>query len=930
MEHFFEEKSKRATAIRWILGNPWKTLAISFLVLGLMAPQMKNIDADFSYRTWFRDGDVLLNEFDAFERRFGNDDAIVVVVHSENGVFDIESTELLNKLTADMWQVNEVIRVDSLSNYNWVYGEGDSIIVEPLLEPAPGVALTNEFLQARKQLALNDETIPGYLVSEDAKSAVMFARIKPAIVNYKQVIQAFQADGMRQDNRSSTFSTLMEENGVFQDDSGSLFEEDLMEEESDLEASLETSENPLMAAFEIRDQYYSDLIDQIVAREKVLNTLINYEDVLDIISKAQPASYSTLADNPAIEQPVRDTLQNLSSADLEELLVVLKQAEKGKSANYESIVRNVKEVLANYQGQGHDFYINGGVYLSDSFRDATIKDMSVMMPLSMVLIIAFLFLSFRHFSGIVLAMSVVITTIIFVLSLMGLTGFRFNNLTSIIPQIMLAICIADAVHILASYYMFLKRGADRYKSAFLSLMKNFNPTLFTAISTAFGFFSFATAKVDPIASLGILAGIGTLVAWVLSYTVLGPLLVIMPARQRKGEVNQEEIEAVSPRAERYSKVIFQRRKPIIAGTTALALAAIFMSSQHIVNSDPFSYFREGTDLKTSLEFLEENVGSAMGFELSIDSGSEEGIKDPDFLNRVNELRKWISVQAGPDGQPYVTKTVSIVEILKTMNRTLNGGDQEYYALPTKKEFVGEHLFMYTMNLPTGMDINDRMTLKNDAIRMTVLHTLHDSVRVLDAADQIKAKGRELGLEISITGKQVLYQALNPYVVSTFIVSISLAVLFVSIILMIGFRSVKLGLLAMVPNAIPLLFGSAFIYSLGNDLDMGTVIVFSVCLGIAVDDTIHFLENYRVFRKEGYNPEQAISRVMTFTVPALTTTTAILIVGFGIFVLASFVPNINFGVYSSLMLGIALLADITFLPALLTYLKPVSPDDTAQS
>ena len=93
---------------------------------------------------------------------------------------------------------------------------------------------------------------------------------------------------------------------------------------------------------------------------------------------------------------------------------------------------------------------------------------------------------------------------------------------------------------------------------------------------------------------------------------------------------------------------------------------------------------------------------------------------------------------GPDGQPYVTKTVSIVEILKTMNRTLNGGDQEYYALPTKKEFVGEHLFMYTMNLPTGMDINDRMTLKM-TIRMTVLHTLHDSVRVLMLLTKLKQR-----------------------------------------------------------------------------------------------------------------------------------------------------------------------------------------------
>ncbi len=930
--------------VKTILDNPWKFFFGTLLVIGLFVPQMKHITPDFSYRTWFQEGDPLLDTFDAFERRFGNDDSIVIAVHSPSGVFDTETVNLVNQLTRDMWKVFDVIRVDSLSNYNWVHGKKDQILVEPLLEPESGLP-TQKFLTTRKKVALNDETVPQYLVSTDAKTAVMFARIKPAIVNYKKAIEDFRENSLIM-GEAGTFSKFLKDNKANVSDTSG--EDSLLEDDGD---SLTDEDDTEAAADDIyaqiknkRSAYLTAIINKINEREKQDETLANYDKVREIVKDHERLSY----DGITPPEGFKADLDDLASDDYDDLLLLLQKNEAQKSADYQRIVNETKDILAYHKitdsvkratgvGNGdHQFYLTGGVYLSDSFREATSEDLKKMLPLLWLMVIVFLYVNFKRFAGIFLSLGLMILSIISILAVMGMTGFRFNNMTSIVPYILIAVGIADSVHILATYYQFINRGLSKRDAAQGSLTKNFVPTLLTALSTSIGFASFGTSKVDPIASLGILSAIGTIIAWVITYTWLGPMLVKIPAKPRGKKVSSEgDIVTASERATGFTNSLFKFRHPIVWGTTAVVIAAIVISLNHRVNSDPFEYFKQGNPLRTSLEFMEDNVGAAMGVEISIQSGVNEGIKNPKFLKRVEELNNWVTELEDKGGKKFVTKTVSIIEILKSMNRTLNGGQQAFYKLPASQPVTAEQLFLYTMNLPEGMDINDRMTIKNDAMRLTVLWKLHDSAYVLETIDRIKVKANEIlkpyyeemNLKpepVYVTGKQRLFMSLNPYVVESFTVSIITAVILVSILLMIAFRSFRMGLFAMIPNFVPLILGSAFIWFISDYVDIGVVIVFSVCLGIAVDDTIHFITNYRKHIKEGLEPQAAIARVLTYTAPALVTTTMVLVASFGIFIVASFIPNVNFGVYSAFILSLALLADLTFLPALfMTFKKTFS-------
>ena len=306
---------------------------------------------------------------------------------------------------------------------------------------------------------------------------------------------------------------------------------------------------------------------------------------------------------------------------------------------------------------------------------------------------------------------------------------------------------------------------------------------------------------------------------------------------------------------------------------------------------------------------------ATTIEIVLDSGVEDGFKEPAFLKKVDDFQTWL------DTLPFVTSSTSIVDILKAMNQSLNEDRAEAYRLPNTKNGIAQQFLLYTMSVPQGMDVNDRVTVKNDAIRMTSAWDIHDSATVINAIDEVEAKARSLGLNAHITGKAQLWQRMNPYVVNTFVTSLSIAIVTMSLLMVVVFRSVKLGLLAMLPNTLPLIFGAALLVLIGQDLDMGAVIAFSFCLGIAVDDTVHFMSNYARMTREGKAAHESIAQIFTHTAPALLTTTIILVLAFGAFMFASFLPNRNFGLFVAVILSLALIADLTLLPALLMRKTP---------
>lgn len=746
--------------VDFISGKPLISLLLGLLLVMGLGSGLPRISVDFTYRAFFAEDDELMVGLAAFERQFGNDDAVVVAVESPSGIFDPESAMLMRELTQRMWKVPHVIRVESLSAFNWVHAIDDEIIIEPFF-PEDG-PLTPALLAERKKIALSHETLPDYLVSRDTRTAMLFAYITPDI-----------------------------------------------------------GEKPI--------------------------------------------------DNLAILAAVREIVRDLEKGD-------------------------------------HRIHLTGGPTLSVAFQEAAVADNQNLLPIVLLLVIVLLYVLIRSVAGIFLTLGLVFFSIIGSMGIAGLFGVVISNMTAMLPQIMIAIGVADAVHILVTFYREMRRGTGRIEAARYSLLKNFVPTGLTTLSTAVGFFSFTTSEIEAIRGLGIVAGGGAILAWILTYLMLGALIIMLPLRAKpRSETTWARL---TDFVDSYTSLLARFRVPVIIGFAISGVLAAWLSSKIEVNSDPFKYFYEGYPVRVANEYIEEKVGGARGVELVVDSGREEGAKDPAFLAGVDAFQQWI------EAQPLVTRTISIVDVLKQTNRSLNGDRQEFYKLPEEAGMLSQELLLYTMGLPQGMDINDRIAIKNDRVRITVLWTIPTSKETVAMIRRIEEKGAEMGLNVTATGKNLLWQSMNEYVVDSFVLSMTTAIVVISLMIMLVFRSLPLGALAMLPNMVPLIIGGAFLWLLGRQLDVGTVLIGAVCLGIAVDDTIHIMSDYSRNRQEGRTTGEAVREVLLNTTPALITTTIILVVAFGTFAFATFVPNIYFGVMTALILTAALLTDLTFLPAML--------------
>ena len=675
----------------------------------------------------------------------------------------------------------------------------------------------------------------------------------------------------------------------------------------------------------IRNTYFNQLATDIAKAGKERQTSLTYENILRLMKSRSLPKYAD--GNAAIQN--QDELKKLVKADIVDFKRQLVISESMKSPDYRKITQETRNVIAPYQNtKGIQIYLSGSVFLNESFRETTEKDMATMMPIVFGILILSLLILFRNISGVLLSLLMVVTAVGATFAVMGMLNITYNTLTSAASQVILAVGIAYSVHILLVYRQLGKMGLSRKDAAFISLVKNFRPTLMTAISTVIGFISLCTSPIAAIKGLGLTAAIGTIIAWCLSYSLLGGILGLLPNKKAKHKAisgepyghTEVEKNGLSPWALKVNEWLDRYKKSIIIIFSCLFIGAIPFLVRLEVNSDPFSYFKKNSEIRRGLEVIENQVGSARGIEISIDSGKENGLYSPEFLKKVDTFQQWLLERTDNNGNKILTKAISLIDIIKSVNRSLHGDDQKYYTIPKNEDAVAQQILLYTLSLPQGMNINDRMSLKLDSLRLSILWKVRQSKDALAEIQRIEHKARQMGLKIIVTGKQYLYLELDPYIVNSFMISIFSAMFFISLLLVFTFRSIFWGMLAMIPNLFPLVVGAAFVKIMGDYLDIGIVIVFSICLGIAVDDTIHFLVCYRDLLSKGKSPQYAVAEIFTLTVPALIATTVVLVASFMVFLLSTYVPHMKFGLLCSFILTIALLADLLLLPAIVLSLK----------
>jgi predicted RND superfamily exporter protein len=740
-----------------LAARPWIALVFGLLIMAFAFSGLARLTADFGHAGYFHSNDKWLQEFDHFEDTFGNDDSVIIAVENPDGLFNPTSVALMHDLTEQMWQMPEVIRVDSLTNYQRVFADRDDINVEPLIPN--DATLTATYLAERKQIALADETLPGYLVSPDGTMALLFGTLRPA--------------------------------GETEPDAG-------------------------------------------VA------------------------------------------------------------------------VAAAQEMIANAQTAGHSFHLVGAPVIVTSFAEIAEQDNAKIIPLLLLCCIIIIYIALRSVWCVAYAMGVILFSAIGVLGLAGWLGVQMTSITTVLPQIMIGVSVAVSLHILATYRLSQRNIPNRRDAAFYALAKNVKPTLITTLTTAIGFASFYVSDIKTISELGLAAAAGVILTWLLSYLILGPLLLILPfGGPRAGEPMRFPARFNVASVARIGR---QRGKILIA-FCAFVLAGAFATTQVNVDADPIGYFAENHALRTGIDAVDEQIGSARNIEIVVDAGCSDCAKDPKFLTRVDTLEQFI------EARPDVVQVVSIVDILKSAHRALNDGNPAEYRLADTQGVIAQELLFYTLGLPAGMSVDNRIAVDSDAVRLTVMWRVNSSSTALSEIALIEAEAARLGLDATITGKYALYQRQEGYVVGSFLSSVGIALLLICLVLWGSFRSFKLGAIALLPNLTPLLMGALGLWLLGESLNVGTVLVVSITLGIAVDDTVHVLSEYNRLKRAGLNTTNAFEGVFEETAVALSATTLVLMFAFGVSIFASFAPYQIFGILAAAVLLVALIIDFTVLPAL---------------
>lgn len=574
-----------------------------------------------------------------------------------------------------------------------------------------------------------------------------------------------------------------------------------------------------------------------------------------------------------------------------------------ESPKYKNVVSDTQKIIDKYQGKnGIKLMIQGPAAVTNAFQKISFNDNKKILPLMFLFIIILLSIMFRNFLSVFIPLSISIACIGVTFGLLGILNMTYSSLLAAIPGILLAICIADSVHILKTYH----QNLEKENALEIALTKNFWPTILTTLSTCVSFFSISFTEILPINQLGILSGLGTIMAWFLSYLTIGPIFTIFPLSKKNAPNKHEKI----AKLDQYVTKLNHYKRSLTTLFLILTSCSLYFAFQNEVNSDHFKFFDNKVPIKKDYNFLSKKIKGMREFSLVVDLQEKNGITNFSLLNNINSFIDKIKTD------PTITSVRSILDQIKMMNQILNSNNKDFYKIPQNKKSIAEILLLYRMGLPQGMDTNNMLTIDERFLKLNLTWKLNDTISQQRKLKELISLSKKYNIDLSAQGSLPLYVAINDKVVSSFFTSIGLAIFLVSLIILFVFKDFKVAFLSMIPNLTPIIIGLAAMYLSNTYIDIGTSIVCSICLGIAVDDTIHFLSNYKFLRKEGISPINAIKEVIDTTGRALIATTMLLVFGFGVFIFADFVPNQNFGLFCSIILLFALIADLIFLPAIL--------------
>lgn len=505
----------------------------------------------------------------------------------------------------------------------------------------------------------------------------------------------------------------------------------------------------------------------------------------------------------------------------------------------------------------------------------------------------------------------------------GRMGYPVSPPIAIAPVIMLTVGVANCIHVLDGLRQHLADGLPRDDALVETIRTNFVPVFLASATTVLGFLTFNFSDVPPLRQLGNIVAVGDLASYTLAMSVLPALLAVLPS-PRAGGTRRVLVQA---RLRSLADFVIRRRRRLVVGLGAVALLLVANLPRNELNDVFIHYFDETVPFRADTDYTIDHLTGLYHLHYAVSAGAPGGIAEPRFLAAVDDFTAWLR------RQPEVVHVASLSDVMKRLNRNMHGDDPAHYRLPASRELAAQYLLLYEMSLPYGLDLNNQVDVDKSALKLTV------AVRTLSSSEAIafnaRAEARLASYAPAVksgygTGTIMMFSHIGERNIRSMLGGAVVALVMISGVLLLSLRSVKLGLVSLLPNLLPIALGFGLWGIIDGKVGLSLAVVASMALGIVVDDTVHFLVRYRHARHRlAASPADALRQAYAHSAHAMLVTSVVLMAGFLVLATSHFALNAGMGLLTAIVIAFAALADLLLLGPLLLLLEE-KPDASTRA
>lgn len=554
--------------------------------------------------------------------------------------------------------------------------------------------------------------------------------------------------------------------------------------------------------------------------------------------------------------------------------------------------------------------LSGNMISDTAVISKGLEDSATLIPIMYLIIFGLLFFFLRSFSAVFIIWLVTVCSTVSALGLAFHFGLTLNMLSIASMNIVITVSIAHCVHLLNGFLQAYIPGVEKKHALVESLRINLQPIFLTSFTTVLGFLSMNFSKMPPAHDLGNISAMGGCIAFVLSLTLMPALILSLPLKQRihLGENNFQT------RMMQLAEFVIGKRHALLITSFTVSVVMLALVPLNEINDTFTENIKKPSEFRSDNEVIDKFFGGLYTIEFDFRAKEGQSISDPEYLNALEKFATHLREQE------IIKNVRSYTDIIKRLNMNMHGDNPGHYSIPQDKEEAAQYLLLFELSQPQGADMTNLIRSDKTGTRLIISTATMDSLSLRNLGIEQKAwieQNLPAYMHAEPTSLIYMWTHLGPSSSASAIQGALVALLIISLVLTLVFKSLRYGLISLIPNLLPAGIGYGIWALYSGMLQMSQMMVLSITIGIVVDDTVHFLSKYlRARREHNANAQDAVRYAFKHVGAPLWITTVVLVAGFGLLISSSFVPNSDLGSLTALILIAALALDFFMLPPLL--------------